>query len=287
MSVINLLCFSATVVMSVMRNTFSKAISNYKFGTKEFFKLQSLIFFCGFAVLLVPTAASCSGFSLLTFIYSAIYALLLIAAQWNYVIALSSVNVSVCVTVYSCGFIFPALSGALFWNESFTIFKLLSIVLTVFTIFISHHEKKALNSPQPEFFRLICAMTASGGLGIMQKIQQMSHIAEEKLMFVISAFFFAGIISLVCEKITTCSESHTMRKNEIIHACTVGICFACCNLLNTHLAGVFDSAFFFPTQNIAVIIVSIIVCTSIFKEHFGKKEAAALFFGVCAVILNR
>lgn len=291
MSIIVTAAFLTTVALSAARNILSKSISGYKFGTKRFFELQRLIFFSGFAVLIIPILKNFSGISPLTPIYSLIYALLLITAQWNYTAALGSLNASICVTVYSCGFIFPAVSGALLWNESLTVFKLLGIILTILTIFVSNYEEKApkvSKMPKSGSLKLIFAMAASGGLGIMQKVQQNSSVAEEKSVFVLLAFLFAGIASLIFEKLSH-DDDHRMRvcKKERLCSAAAGVCFACCNLLNTYLAGKLDSAFFFPVQNISVIIASTLISVSVFSEHLGIKEITALALGIAAVVLNR
>ena len=49
------------------------------------------------------------------------------------------------------------------------------------------------------------AMLASGGLGLMQKVQQSSRIAGEKMAFFLVAFVFAVLCScvayLICRKV--------------------------------------------------------------------------------------
>ncbi len=290
MNMIVAAAFSATVVLSAARNILSKPISVCEFGTKSFFRMQRLIFFGGSAFLAIPTFKSFVGISPETLIYAIVYALLLITAQWNYTAAMGEISTSVCVTVYSCGFIFPAVSGALFWNEKFSVFKFFGIVLAVLAIFVSNYGEKTLKSAKTSnigFFRLFSATVASGGLGIMQKVQQSSSAADEKSVFVLSAFLFAGIVSLIFEKTVPFGAESSTLKKERICAAAVGICFACCNLLNTYLAGKLDSAFFFPVQNTAVIIASTAICAMVFSEKLSVKEIVVIILGICAAALNR
>lgn len=281
MSPILFTVFLTSVIMSVARNILSKSISVYKFGTKSFFKTQCLIFFTGFIILTIPAFKTFSALSWQTVISALIYALLLITAQWNYTAAMGKIPASVCVTVYSCGFVFPALSGALFWGEKFTVPKFFSIILTILVILTANYEKKSSALPKKDFFRLIFAMAASGGLGIMQK----SSFDDERAMFIMLSFLFAGIFSLISEKLSTAEK--TITPKNTVYSCIAGICFACCNLLNTYLAGKLDSAFFFPVQNMAVIMTSIVICVCIFRERLRKKEIVALILGIGAILLNR
>lgn len=287
MNLILMTAFSVSIIMSVTRNMLSKAISVYPFGTKNFFKAQCLIFFTGAVILTIPAWKDFGKLSLPTLPCSFLYALLLIAAQWNYTAALGKIHASVCVTIYSCGFIFPTLSGTLFWNEEFTVLKFFSLILTTAVIFTANYEKKTSVLPKKDVLRPILAMMASGGLGIMQKYQQTSSFADEGALFVMLAFCFAGMISLICERLSKAKSSAKALRQNAICPCIIGGCFACCNLLNTYLAGKLDSAFFFPVQNMAVIIISIVVAFVFFKERLGKREAAALILGIGAIVLNR
>ena len=65
----------------------------------------------------------------------------------------------------------------------------------------------------------------------------------------------------------------------------VGLFFGCCNLLNTTLVGKLDSAIFFPTLNIGVIILSMLCGIVFFKEKIRKREIAVLLLGGMSIFL--
>jgi glucose uptake protein GlcU len=56
-------------------------------------------------------------------------------------------------------------------------------------------------------------------------------------------------------------------------------------LLNTTLAGLLDSAIFFPTLNIGVILLSMICGVIFFKERILKKEITVLILGGVSILL--
>lgn len=186
----------ASIIMSAGRNLLSKSISDLKFGTHGFFIAQATIFFCGFVILIVPAKISNESMSILTVVYALIYALLLITAQWSYTAALGGGNTAVCVTIYSLGFIFPTLSGSLFWNETFTVKNMLGLIAVIMAVIISGYQKDSWRIKARYFLPLVSSMAASGGLGIMQKVQQSSRVSNQKAAFVMIAFLIASIISL-------------------------------------------------------------------------------------------
>ena len=151
------LLLGLSVVLSTGRNLFSKNLSDIRFGTKPFFLCQCALFLCGSAALVLFGKISFGVVAYQTLIYAAVYAILLIFAQWFYTAAL----------VASC----------------------------------------------------------------------------------------------------------------------VGLFFGCCNLLNTSLAGLLDSAIFFPSLNIGVILLSMICGVIFFKERISKKEIVVLILGGVSILL--
>ena len=276
--------FASSLILSVGRNLLSKSISGFEFGTSDFFTVQSIIFFGGFIGLIIPAALSFPGISLATLVQSLIYAILLLAAQWNYTAALKNGNTAMCVTVYSLGFILPAISGFLFWGEDFTSKNFCGLILAASAVAASGFKKGGSATGGKYFLPLIISMLASGGLGIMQKVQQSSSAKSETLIFISAAFLIAGSISYICKLSRGCAAK--LPNGAKMRATAVGICFACCNLLNTFLAGKLNSVVFFPVQNVSVIVLSLLVSIPIFRERFGKKEVLVVLLGLGAVFLN-
>lgn len=220
----------------------------------------------------------------LTKLYSVIYGVLLLAAQCCYTIAMKKGNVSICSIVYSLGFIFPTLSGSLFWNEKLTALNLIGVLLIVPTIIISGKSgRKKGNEGNSYIVPLLIAMVSSGGLGIVQKLQQTSQYPEQKNTFVISAFSFACFISLIISFFAKKGPQKTGKK--LVFAGGIGSAFGICNLLNTILTGKLDSAVFFPISNIGRIILSTIFGFLFFKEKITAKNILVLVMGCAAILL--
>lgn len=279
-----LLCLS--IILSSVRNILSKGISSLKFGTKQFYLTQACIFVCGSLVLTFVTKFSFERPALMTLLYAGIYGILLLSAQYCYTCALKKGNVGICSTVYSLGFVFPTLSGSLFWNEKLTVLNIIGILIVIPTIIVAGKtasksgEQKSIHT---YIIPLVAAMLSSGGLGIIQKIQQNSPYREQMSIFVILAFAIAGIISFLFSLFATAESVKSGRK--LIYGCGIGLAFGLTNLINTSLAGQLDSAVFFPTLNIGTILFSIISGVIFYKEILSKKDFCVLLMGVVSIIL--
>ena len=281
------LLLSLSIILSTGRNIFSKKISDVRFGTKSFFLYQGFLFLSGAAALILFGKIQLTEIAISTVIYAIIYALLLIFAQWFYTAALADGNTGVCSTVYSMGFIFPTLSGAILWSESFSVIDAIGVLCAVSAVTVSglRHGTHARSENSYYFIPLTIAMLSSGGLGIVQKLQQKSEYADEKSIFLFIAFMLAASISFTVALCTNRHPSDTLPKKKLAIASSVGVFFGCCNLLNTSLAGQLPSAVFFPTLNIGVIFLSMLCGIILFKEKISKKEIAVLILGVISIVL--
>lgn len=275
----------SSIILSSVRNILSKSISDLNFGTKQFFIIQSCIFACGSLILVFATSYNFDSTSLLTSIYAIIYSLLLLSAQYCYTVALKKGNVGICSVVYSLGFIFPTLSGRLFWNEKLTLLKILGILMVIPAIIVSGSSRNTQQKSGDNYITpLLIAMLSSGGLGVVQKIQQNSPYPDEKNCFLISAFAFASIISFLISLFAK-GDMQIKLKKKLFSGAGVGVAFGLSNLLNTVLAGKLDSAVFFPVLNIGTILFSIIAGVVLFKEKISRKDLAVLILGITAILL--
>lgn len=279
------LLLGLSVVLSTGRNLFSKNLSDIRFGTKPFFLCQCALFLCGSAALVLFGKISIGVVAYQTLIYAAVYAILLIFAQWFYTAALVKGNTALCSTVYSLGFILPTLSGAILWAESFSFLDLLGVLCAISAVIVSSGKPQLKTGKSYYFAPLVIAMLASGGLGIVQKLQQKSAYAEQKSIFLLIAFTLAAVISLIFSLFAKNQGDTSFRRGKLAVASCIGVCFGCCNLLNTTLAGLLDSAIFFPTLNIGVILLSMICGVIFFKERISKKEIVVLILGGVSILL--
>ena len=283
------LLLTASVSCSTVRAVYSKRLGIASGGKREFCKTQAELFFFAAAVIFLLNIKGMCLPTGETLVFGVMYGIFTVLAQWLYTVALGKMPVSFCAMVYSFGFIIPTVFGTVMWNESIGFFKILSVLLCVVTIVISSlgnggdNKKTEIGAVLP----LIISMIASGGLGVVQKLQQKSDYPSETGAFLVSAFLLAGIISAVAALIAK-NENYTAQKHEkefYFSVITVGAAMAAANTANTLLAGRLPSVIAFPITNVGVILASLLVSVLFLKEKITGKQIAAMVTGIAAVVM--
>lgn len=285
MDTVSFFLLFASVMLSGGRNILSKNLSDAVFGTKKFFSLQTTIFCVGALVLLILSIGTRFNLSLVTLFLALLYGIFLLSAQWNYTVALKNGKTGICSTVYSLGFVLPTVFGAIFYKENLGVLDIIGLITIFPAIILAGTRGKGESAENNKYFLpLIIAMLCSGGLGILQKVQQNSTYPDEKVLFMLSAFILAATVSFICCLFVK-NDGNKLFDKKTLSASVVGAAFACCNLLNTALAGRLDSIVFFPILNIGTILVSIIFGMIFFKERFTKKDLFIFLLGITAILL--
>lgn len=279
-----LLYLFLSVSLSSGRNITTKKTAIDTNVKSQFFLSQTLLFGAGGLLISFFGIKDLANISTLTIVYGVIYGILLIASQWAFAFSLKLGSAAICSVIYSLGFILPTVSGAVFWGEDFTVLHLLGIFGAISVILLTARKDGANHSSNKGFIPfIILAMLASGGLGIMQKVQQNSEVSNQKGGFLLIAFTLAFCCSLL-PFVLYCKKTAFKIKNSIYPAIT-GLCFGGANLCNTILAGKMKSAVFFPIQNISTILLTTLLSALLFKEKATKKTVVILLLGVAIIIL--
>lgn len=282
----NLLYLTVSVVLSAGRSIFSKKLACMPPKKGLFFRNQALLFLAAVLLLWGADLEAFAKVSPVTVGYGVIYGILLIASQWMYTYAMKIGLTSVCSLIYSFGFIFPTLSGVLFWNESFTVTNLIGLLLVLLVILLTFRgdtEGTEKGVKTQFIFSILTAMIASGGLGIMQKVQQSSDAAGEKSAFLILAFALAFAASGMVYLFHRPADGEKTPVRDLLYPVVTGLCFGGANLMNTVLAGRMKSAVFFPVQNISTILLCTFCGILLFREKMTVKTLFVLLLGMAAV----
>ena len=252
----------------------------------DFFLSKAVLFLSAGLLLLCIGARALGSVSPLTLLYGLIYGVLLVLSQWMLTLSLKTGTTAICSTVYSFGFILPTLSGAILWHEPFLLKDGIGLAVVILVILLSVKGKTSdsTSSKNVSFVPFILiAMLASGGLGIMQKVQQTSSVAAEKDAFLIIAFALASLLSFLAFLIL--GKKQRPHPRGLLYPAATGLCFGTANLCNTLLAGLLKSAVAFPLQNIGTILLSTLLGILVFRERLTGRVALILALSTIAVIL--
>ena len=286
---IEVLLLISSVTLSSLRGLFSKELKDVP-KYKAFFFYQGILFFVASIIVFAFNIFCFVDVSYQTILLGLLFGAFLVGSQWLYTIALSKGLVSICSMVYSFGFIIPTIFGFVFWNEEPSITKIIGIILIIPLIFlISFKGKEEKTKSNLYLIPLFLAALCSGSLGVMQKVQQRSDFADQRIAFLLVGMLFSCLLSFLMFAISKKSnkeiETKLVSKKPIIFACLVGLSFGLANIVNLYLAGKVAATILFPIQNIGTIVLTTLLGYFVFKERPKIKELLAFLVAVTSIVL--
>ena len=123
----------------------------------------------------------------------------------------------------------------------------------------------------------------------MQKIHQSSSHKDELTVFLLSAFAFITVSSLVLYILTRAKErklggekhiDFKPSKKQALVCLLSGVTLSVPHVANLYLARQMPSAVFFPIINTGSLVLTTIAASLVFKERLSPKQWVGLAFGI-------
>lgn len=280
------ICFS--VISSCLIRTFSNG-KQVK-GTGDLFifnALISVVWTCILGVCYIASGApKISG---LTYIFGAVYGIILWSFLITKTLSLSEGPVSLTTLIGSCAFIIASWFGVIYANEKVNGVQLFGMVILIFSLALCINPKKSGEKLTAKWFLYAFLFFLAGGfVGILYKCFGLSRVKDEvnALMLVASVvsavlFFAAGC------KISTVSvaKKAAVRRDMLLFSLLCGIASCVYQRLNLSLSAIIPSVIFFPVCNGSMVILSTVLGRVIFKEALKPVQIAGIFTGLFSIIL--
>ncbi len=317
---------------NVIKKYYSKVTIDYSEGAYVYSAVTSLI--CTVCMIIF------SGFRISMSWYTVLLGLLFgICTMLAAVLTTKAMCIgpmSYTVVISSSSTVITALSGFLFWDEELGVLKIIGLVLMAGCFVFSVKKDEDGKKKSLLWFLLsLFSAFAGAGVGLLQKVHQSSAYREELMGFLIIAFVFSLISSLipllfrkrkllvgeklqpVSEKTETnpenmvkeedaiceepCGDAKELRSVEkadvdlqakqrkfrrllFVLLLISGIVIALNNVINLYLAGVMDSAVFFPLVNGVGLVLSIVAGLVVFREKLTLMQWVGIACGVVATL---
>ncbi len=286
-----LLCLSVSV------NAAYASLHNYlgkqkiKTDADNFF-INMLTYGTGTLLLIIYAILSWKGMSAFTLILGVVFGLLTAFAGVFELKALANGPMSFTILITTSSMILPAFSGALIWNESLSILKVIGTVMMIASAYFSAVKGEGRTSLKWLGY-CMATFCCSGSIGITQKIQQNSAYADESIPFLAIAFIVATLVCLIFSKVTANNVSantnneiiSNTKKGVMVPAAICGAFIAFLNVVNLYLSGVLPSALLFPVQNGGTTVLSVLCAVVLFREKMNTRRMIGIGIGMIALIL--
>lgn len=274
------------LVATLMKNSYGKNVAKNDADVHLCNIFTSLICFVLFLAISIITAAPLSwptvGLGVVFGIFTAFSSIFGINA-YKYGPA------SYTTFITTASMIIPALSGAVFFNETVGLIKIVGIVLMLVCIFLSVYKSGDGDNKKAAFRWLVYCLLAAvsiGLIGITQKVHQ-TYFSDGLLWFLTIAFAVSTLYSTVVLFIGKNKTPCTVKPNKKVTAIFVfmGLGIMLNNILNLYLSGVMDSMIFFPVVNGSGLLLMLIASTVFLKEKLTPTQWIGIAVGAVSIAL--
>lgn len=207
--------------------------------------------------------------------------------------SMGSGPVSITTLIGNCSLILSTSVGVLVWKEDISIWQILGILILISAFFLCTYQKSGTKASKMWVIYCVFFFVFAAGVGIVFKCFSKANGGSAGDMMIIAAFTMAVLFlcKILLDKLGGKTEEDGAQKSIgfnkvfLILALSSGVLSCLYNRLNISLAGLFDSAIFYPCFNGGVILLSLALSMIILKERITKRQAVGLALGTAAVLI--
>ncbi len=185
-----------------------------------------------------------------------------------------------------------ALSGWIFWDESFSVLMAVGLLLLVvsFVLCVGKDRESGKKGSGKWLLYLCLSIFSSAGIGLLQKVHQMSAHADELYYLLFISFVIASAFSAVMYLLSRGKKEERAALPGIPISFFAAACLICgigngLNfVLNTYLCGVMRSAVFFPIVNGIPLLAILVLSFLFFREKLEKRQLVGFIVGSAAMV---
>ena len=213
---------------------------------------------------------------------AALFALITTASQYFCLQALRSGPMSLTTFLQGSSLLIPTFFGFLFMDETASPIFWISLVFLLIAmglVLISKRESICLKWVLLSFGTFLF----TGGIGIMQSVQQASAYRDELTPFLLISFAFCALFNLVGQLLVhkaAPAPSFPLRSRTTVLALGSGAAMGAVNLINLYLSGAMDKHIFFPIVNGGLIFLTTVAAFLFFRERLNRRQWIGLALGI-------
>lgn len=275
-----LLSVTANVTYSSLYNHLGKTVLHDR---RDAFRINMWVDL-GVSVLLAGYVfLSGGGFSLYTVLLGMVFGCVTALGAVCKLKALENGPMSLTILLITASMVIPAFSGALFWQEGISVWKITGTLVMIFAGYLAAGRDEGKTS-HVWLAYCIGAFLFIGSVGILQKIHQTSPWREQKTSFLLIAFLTAALLcAVLSRKPYEKTQSFQLNRKQWLIFGLCSICLTLNNVINLHLSGILPSVLFFPIVNGGTTVLSVLTALILFREKLTKRKLAALCVALAAL----
>lgn len=196
--------------------------------------------------------------------------------------ALSKGPMHITILITTSSMILPAISGAVFFSEKFSIGKGIAMIALILFIYLSLKKEHTETINKKWILYCFISFLCQGAIGIIQKIHQTSVHKNELFLFLAVSFLFSFLFARILSRKS--KTTYQFRKKQYVFSGICGICTFIMNFLNLQLSGILPTQLFFPLVNGSSIVLTSLISVTMFKEKITKLQLTGLIGSLISLI---
>ncbi len=170
-----------SVLFGTLKNTFSKQLGAMDKGISQIHLINC--YTLGLAcIIFIVLNRGFTPASVLTVVIGILYALFSLGSQIALIAAMNCGPVSFTSLIFSCGFIISTILGAVYYQETISLSKIVGIAIMIIAMWICISPKKMQNFSARWLSLSLTAFLCAGIVGFLQKLHQKSACAALRSM---------------------------------------------------------------------------------------------------------
>jgi len=185
------------------------------------------------------------------------------------------------------GMLIPTVAGPLFFQEAFSLWQGLGVVLMIIAIFSSANIRKEDTAVSKRWLGYaLLTLLFSGMVGVFEKIHQTGPDKAEINSFLSCAFVMIALFNFVTLFIVRKRECSPPSLQKGLHiAILTGIVVVFYNRINLILAGALDTMIYYPISSGGAVLLTLIVSVLFFREPLKRSHILCLICGTASILL--
>lgn len=196
--------------------------------------------------------------------------------------ALSKGPMHITILITTSSMILPAISGAVFFSEEFSIGKSVAMIALILFIYLSLKKEHTETINKKWILYCFISFLCQGAIGIIQKIHQTSAHKNELFLFLAVSFLFSFLFARILSRKS--KTTYKFMKKQYVFSGICGICTFVMNFLNLQLSGILPTQLFFPLVNGSSIVLTSLISVTVFKERITKLQLTGLIGSLISLI---
>lgn len=224
-----------------------------------------------------------AAFSLQTFLFGMLLAVLFVLAFFAFAKAVSAAGTAMAAVSSRLSVIVPILLSIIFFNEKPSPWQLLGFLFALVTIFMFYRSLRGDGTKPRSMTDYLYLLGVLAGIGIndfFMKVFRHWRPPEEKPFFLFMIFSFAFLYTLVYVLLKRVS----IDRNTAILGGVLGIPNIFSSYFLLSALAVLPGIIVYPVTNIGIILLTTFAAAILWKERLNRQGQWAMVFGILAIL---